>query len=373
MPTNVSGQATRRLILRNITKPFATNFYYKNQMIVHDWYTNCLAKDKSGFLVTTPKTDPNRGIPCLKDISVVDRSNGQMKPTRSHHTQMTVTLTKTDYAFCLIRATKIPDRFEGQHIPRSQLKELSGYYMKIINRDGESSECIDGEVLPRDRFFLENRLINLKKAMSNMTDGEEGIQSIGHIMTNSVPWRMFHGSSEHLQGHSQLSATRPDILIDDQRRLHHDNSIGWSDEYNPSPAINQIDMGGQNLNRLPQVGGTRDFSDGSVNLNLKQLGNILNRPRFSSQSNICSHIPSDDPQHRIPHSPPCEDEDMDFTSSESYIPFGGQVPLIDDEVNSSPIGDTGIFRQFRSDFDDGEICAPSEFCSPASTCKIPKD
>jgi hypothetical protein len=235
MSTNVSGQTTGRLILRNIRKQPATNFYYKNQMIVHHWHTNCLAKDKSGFLVTTPNTDDNRGIPCLKDISLVDRSNSQMKPRQSRHTRMAVTLTNTDYDLCLIRVTKIRDRFQGKNIPRSQLKELSGYYMKIVNREAESLECNNGQVLGRDRFFLENRYIDLQKAMSNIIDGEEGMQSIGHVMTNSVPERIFNGSSEHLQGHSQLSATRPDILIDDQRRLHHDDSIVWSDQYNPSP------------------------------------------------------------------------------------------------------------------------------------------
>jgi hypothetical protein len=111
--------------------------------------------------------------------------------------------------------------------------------MKIVNREVESSECNNGKVLRRDRFSLENCHIDLQNAISDMTDGEEGMQ---YVMTNSVTERTLHGSIEHLQGHSQLSATRPDILIDDQRRLHHDDSIVWSDQYNPSPAINQIDI-----------------------------------------------------------------------------------------------------------------------------------
>jgi hypothetical protein len=41
-------------------------------------------------------------------------------------------------------------------------------------------------------------------------------------------------------------------------------------------------MRGQNQNRLLQVGGTQEFSDGGVNLNVNQLGNILNCPGFSS-------------------------------------------------------------------------------------------
>jgi hypothetical protein len=203
------------------------------------------------------------------------------------------------------------------------------------------------------------------------------LESIGHIMTNNEPQTIFHESSERLQENRQLSSTRPDILIDDHRRLHDDSMLS-GDEYNPGPSMNQSDLGGQGPNSLPQISGTpeipgRNTSDGTVNVNQEKLGNVRNCPGDSCWSNVCSEYYFNDPTQPIPHWVPGVDDDMDFIKSDSYIPSVDQAQFMDDLIYSSTINDGGFREMFCKAIENGDICEPYGSCSRESICGISYD
>jgi hypothetical protein len=197
------------------------------------------------------------------------------------------------------------------------------------------------------------------------------LESIGHTMTNDLPQRVLHESSGRLRENSQLPGPRHGLLVDDQRQLHHDDSMVSGDEPNPGPDMNHIHPGGQEPNSVPRAGGTLQFpdtnmSEGDVNVNY-ELESIVNGPADSWWSNICSPISFDDPQPGIAHRAPGADGDMDFIMSDSYIPSVHQPRLIDDLVYSSSISDSDFLDMFS------DMCAPYESCPPGSMCDIPND
>jgi hypothetical protein len=333
-------------VLAQIGVSYAAWFRYQDNLKTIAQKTQCVGLDNHGYLaLVNSKAVPDK---CL-NLSLQESPD-----QRPGYQEMIVGLPGTQSVLCPINSGKVHPAMQkliaNQPINQSQnlKQDTASYYLKLDHRGSGELSCTDNSDPPRVELRLRNNsYVYTKKRKSN-----------SEVRRPSVRKRL----CTTRDGQKSIMGMVPVY-----------DSKTWSDEYNPSPAINQIDMGGQDPNSLPQAGGTLDRSDGSVNLNLEQLGNILNCSRFSGRSNICSHIPYDDSQHRIPHSPPGEVQDMDFTPSESYIPFGDQTPLVDDEINSSAIGDPDVFRQFRSDFDYGEICAPSESCSPAITCEIPKD
>jgi hypothetical protein len=52
-------QNPRRLELFNIWKRKASKFYFKDKMIEHDRFRDCLALDSSMFFVAIPKSEEN--------------------------------------------------------------------------------------------------------------------------------------------------------------------------------------------------------------------------------------------------------------------------------------------------------------------------
>jgi hypothetical protein len=95
----------------------------------------CVAKDSEGFLIIESRRDISDTTPCLENISIKRSGRGHHE-TKSHYTEMTVTLKGS--VFCRIPAN-------GRANDVKLLREESQYHIRIVEVRVGAIRCTDPE------------------------------------------------------------------------------------------------------------------------------------------------------------------------------------------------------------------------------------